>query len=449
MATINYSIKSKKSFAPIYVRMQHYGLFDFKTPLPIYVQSKNFDRKSQKIKRVSEVPNHEELNQSLIDLKNKLFSEFNNGIITGQNFTKKWFDNAINNYFNLSLNTKKSFEKIFFTDWCDHWIENIAPNYKISSDEYISESVLKHYKSFINVFKDFQDDEKIELKNITEELLDLFGEYLIHNRKYGYDYSKRLIKRLQFFCRQAALRGIDVNPQFESKVVLSKETKKDCVDPYLSPEEIDQIFNLDLSHDPKLDNARDNLIISVWTGLRVSDFLRLDINNIQEGNIEIQSTQKTGIGVIIPIHPMVQTILDKRNGNLPRTISDQRYNDYIKDVTKLAGLTNVIYGSKLLPLLDEKTKQPLKDESGKVISRKTLGDYPKWELVTSHIGRRSFATNLFGKVPNSVIMATGGWKSEQMMLSYIKKTKNDHVRILADYWNTQQTASSNLKVVNQ
>src|SRR5690606_6005738 len=292
---------------------------------------------SQKIKRVSEVPNHEELNQSLIDLKNKLFAEFNNGIITGQNFTKNWFDNVINKFFNLSLSTKNSYEKIFFTDWCDYWIENIAPNYKITSGEYISESTLKHYRSFINVFKKFQVNDKVTLKNITEELLDQFGEYLIIDQKYGYDHSKRLIKRLQFFCRQAELRDIAVNPQFESKVVLSKETKKDCVDPYLSPDEIDQIFNLDLSHDPKLDNARDNLIISVWTGLRVSDFLRLNINNIQEGNIEIQSTQKTGIGVIIPIHPMVQTILDKRNGNLPRTISDQRYNDYIKDVTKLAG----------------------------------------------------------------------------------------------------------------
>jgi len=445
MATINYSIKSKKSFAPLYVRMQHSGLFDFKAALPIYLEKKNFDSKTQRIKRVHEIPNHEDLNQALMNLKNKLFSEFNTGIITGQNFTKKWFDNVINNFFKLPNNDKKSYEKIFFTDWCDHWIEFIAPTYKISADKYISKSTLKHYKVFTNIFKKFQGDKKIKLKDLTEESLDQFGNYLIKDEKYGYEHSKRLLKRLQFLCRQAQLKNIEVNPQFESNIILSKETKKDCVDPYFSLPEIQKIFNLDLSHNDRLDNVRDNLIISLWTGLRVSDFLRLNVDNIQGKNIEIQSTQKTGIGVVIPIHPMVQAILDKRNGELPRTLSDQKYNEYIKEVAEIAKINNLIYGSKYQPLTDE-NGTPLKDENGKAVIRKVMGDYPKYELVTSHIGRRSFATNLFGKVPNSVIMATGGWKSEQMMLSYIKKTKNDHVHILAKFWNTP---NSNLKVVNE
>lgn len=447
MATIKFSIKSKKSFAPIYVRMQHSKLFDFEKPLPIYIEQKNFDSKNQRIRRVAEIPNHDELNLSLNNLRNYLFTEFNNGIITGESFTKIWFDNSILKFFNLKIEDKSNFERLFFTDFCDYWIKEISPTYKISSDKYIDKNSLKKYTTFISVFKSFQGKSKIKFKDISDLKLEEFGKYLIDDKKYGYDHAKRLLQHIQFFCRQAEKKGIEVNPEYSSKVILSKQTKKDCIDPYLTPEEIDTLFNLDLTNDEKLDNVRDNLIISVWTGLRVSDFLRLKIKNIQGNNIEIQSTQKTGIGVVIPIHPMVKQVLEKRNGNLPKTLSDQKYNNYIKEVAKLAGLNEVIYGSKSQVLLDD-NNDPLKDENGKNIIRKVHGNYTKHELVTSHIGRRSFATNLFGKVPNSVIMATGGWKSEMMMLRYIKKTKNDHVDVLAKFWNTQQTASSNLKVVN-
>jgi integrase len=70
--------------------------------------------------------------------------------------------------------------------------------------------------------------------------------------------------------------------------------------------------------------------------------------------------------------------------------------------------------------------------------RNVVGYYEKYKLVSSHICRRSFATNLFGKVPNHVIQAVGGWASEQMMLHYIKKTNTEHAEVLKDYWHKQQ-----------
>ena len=448
MATIKFSIKSKKNFAPIYVRMQHSKLFDFKYALPLYIEKKNFDIKTQRIKRVYEIPNHEELNQALSNLKNQLFAEFNTGIISGQNFTKNWFDNVVLKFFNIKTEDKSQFERIFFSDWCNYWIENIAPNYKISSEKYLEGKNLQKYTKLRAVFKEFEKGKKITFKSLDQSILDQFGNFLVKDKKYSYDHCRKVLQTFRFFCTQAEKKGIEINPEWNTTVILSKETKKDCVDPYLSPDEIQKLYSLDLSDNDRLDNTRDNLIISVWTGLRVSDFLRLKIDNIQGSNIEIQSTQKTGIGVIIPIHPMVQSILDKRNGNLPRSLSDQKYNEYVKEVAEIAGFNQVIYGSKTQVLTDENGNE-IKDHNGKKIIRKVMGEFPKHELVTSHIGRRSFATNLFGKVPNSVIMATGGWKSESMMLKYIKKTKNDHVEILAKFWSNQETPSNELKVVNQ
>jgi integrase len=50
--------------------------------------------------------------------------------------------------------------------------------------------------------------------------------------------------------------------------------------------------------------------------------------------------------------------------------------------------------------------------------------YKKHELITSHVGRKSFATNLYGKVSTPLIMSATGHKTEQTFLMYIGKTQS-------------------------
>jgi integrase len=103
--------------------------------------------------------------------------------------------------------------------------------------------------------------------------------------------------------------------------------------------------------------------------------------------------------------PMYRTL--KRLGwTFPPKISSQKYNDYLKEIGKLAGLDDVVEGDKI----DPNTK------------RKVRGRFKKFELLTSHIGRRSFATNYYGKIPTSDLMVLTGHKSEGMLLKYIRKS---------------------------
>ena len=79
----------------------------------------------------------------------------------------------------------------------------------------------------------------------------------------------------------------------------------------------------------------DWLIISCYTGQRVSDFMRFTKEQIriEEGKHLIEFTQKkTGKNMTVPLHHKVLKILEKRNGEFPRPISSQKYNDYIKKV---------------------------------------------------------------------------------------------------------------------
>jgi integrase len=186
--------------------------------------------------------------------------------------------------------------------------------------------------------------------------------------------------------------------------------------------EITKIYNHDLSKKPELDSARDNLIIGLWTGLRVSDFNnKLKIDNFDEDFIEIE-TEKTKTFVSIPVHWMIRDILIKRGGKLPEKVSDQKFNKHIKTIAAELKFDRMMMGG--VAKIDPVTK----------IKRKVVDLYPKHELITSHICRRSFATNNFGTVSNSTLMAICGWKSEEQMLDYIKKTNREHAEVLKKVW---------------
>ena len=92
----------------------------------------------------------------------------------------------------------------------------------------------------------------------------------------------------------------------------------------------------------------------------------------------------------------------------------------MKTVCMLANIDNKIRGRKQNP----------------DTNRKEFGMYKKYELITSHTARRSFATNLHSIVPNHVIMDIGGWQNEEMLLHYVKRTKNESAAALKELWTT-------------
>ena len=109
--------------------------------------------------------------------------------------------------------------------------------------------------------------------------------------------------------------------------------------------------------------------------------------------------------------------MEKYNGTLPPVISNQKFNDYLKDVAKAAELNGREHKSI--------TKGGI---------RRTV-THEKWELVTTHTGRRSFATNLYkAGFPSLSIMQVTGHKTEAAFLKYIKVTPREHAQKLKEFW---------------
>jgi integrase len=189
-------------------------------------------------------------------------------------------------------------------------------------------------------------------------------------------------------------------------------------------DELEKIENTTFKREA-LENAKDWLIIGCYIGQRVSDLLNLTSENliVKNGVEFIELTQKkTGKYVLIPLHWKVKQILDKRNGNFPRYLSDVKFNLHIKDVCKEAGINTPTEGGKMVK--NEKTK----------ITRKEYGKFPKWELISSHVCRRSYATNFYGEMPTSWLISITAHSTEKQFLEYVGKPAIDTAQQIAEFY---------------
>jgi len=145
---------------------------------------------------------------------------------------------------------------------------------------------------------------------------------------------------------------------------------------YLNREEIDRIYRLDLSDHSDLVPYRDMLVLGCLTGLRYSDFSIISPEDVR-GDMLYKKQGKTDSWVVIPLRDEAYEILVNRfKGRVPQTINSE-FNERIREVGKVAGLTTLI-------------KFSYKKGNQDIIQVK-----PKYEWMSSHTCRRSFCTNEF------------------------------------------------------
>lgn len=308
-----------------------------------------------------------------------------------------WLNDVIDRHLNPKKYAKKEKQSMF--EWIETWASNSKNSYH----------AIRPYYSTLKDLKEFRPD--LEWNQVDMPFFYDFMDYLI---KLGYSKNtiSSRIKNLKVFCNAALERNIHQNTAFKN----FKKTTEESFNVYLNDVELTSIFNLDLSMTLYLDRVRDIFLVGCWTGCRFSDLHKVTKDNMDSEYIHLEQ-QKTQKRVIIPLHTVVKSILKKYDGILPEMISNQKFNDYIKKVCEKAGFTEKI--SKGL------TKGGLRKTEVK----------EKWDMVTSHTARRSFATNLYKSgFPSISIMAITGHKTEKAFLSYIKVSQEEHAEMLKKHW---------------
>lgn len=216
------------------------------------------------------------------------------------------------------------------------------------------------------------------------------------------------IKNLKVFINEARERDIPVHPDVLKKSFSIMTEDTDQIS--LSVEELEKMFAYDYSDNKRLDQVRDTFLLACYTGLRFADLTLLTKENIiKEGKFLEISTQKTGAKVVIPLTKIVLKILEKYDGIPPTPISNQKMNEYIKEVGKDIGLIEIVKSKKT--------------RAGK----EEISQTPKYKLITVHTARRSFATNLYlAEMDTLMIMKMTGHKTERSFLKYIRVSEQDN-----------------------
>lgn len=431
MATVNYYFRGRESFGNITVRFTHTREIDLKYATEIGVPKKAWDPKKQRVKNIAEMKTAGKLNTKLIGLEAHILSSFNLAHIGGEEIDHKWLKKSVLKFFNRPLHEmseKKNLEtQVYLTDFAEKFVEEEMKSGKwkhARTKKPLSDTVIGQYERAIEKLKEFEaTNNKIKLRSIDLDFCEDYCEHLIE-KEYGLNTINRDITRIKFFCARAEEANLEVNKVYKNSNFSSPT--EETYSPYLNEQEIEDIWNLKIT-EPWLDNIRDWFIIGLNTGLRISDILgdknwpalSSEFLIEKEGANYIQrKTKKTKEIVTIPVRSRVQQVLDKRNGEFPEPVSHKHFNEHIKTICKDAGMTEEIWTS-----INDKDKD-----------RKVKGFYKKWEAVSSHICRRSFATNNLDKIPRSWIMKIGGWRTESAFLRYLKKSGTEYAEMVSEKW---------------
>jgi integrase len=277
---------------------------------------------------------------------------------------------------------------------------------------------IKGYNTTLNHLKTFKSETgyKLSFDKIDLSFYNKFVRYFQDKNQSTNTIGKN-VKNVKVFMKEAFKKGLTTNTIFQDEEF--KITEEDTDQIYLNTSELDIIYNLDLSDNKRLDRVRDIFIIGCWTGLRFGDLVQLNETNIIELDgkefLKIK-TIKTGELVIIPLHWTIKEILKKHNGNIPRVISNQKMNEYLKELTRKAEITNM---ERIV-----KTRGGLRVDSTS----------EKCELVTVHTARRSFATNMYmADIPTITIMKITGHRTEKAFLKYIRISPEENALKLAEH----------------
>ena len=204
---------------------------------------------------------------------------------------------------------------------------------------------------------------------------------------------KKKLENLTWFLRWARDNGYAVHPAFKTFTPTLKQTQKTIV--YLTKEELARIRDLDLSGS-KLDPVRDIFLFCCFSSLRHSDAYNLRRSDIKGDHMDV-TTIKTADSVTIELNDTTKAILAKYKDvpfpgdrALP-PYTNQAMNRSLKDLCQMAEIN-----------------EPIRITTFKGNVRKDTV-HPKWELVGTHTGRRTFIVHALslGIAPNVVMKWTG------------------------------------------
>lgn len=420
MATLKYIIRKNKSAVNkdgstiIFLRYSHGKSTYFSTKKRIPVEMWN--QQTQQVKR--SYKGFSTLNIYLSKFRQKIEDIVNKALIEDVDPTLDY----VRSKYDLNGNDAKQKinESLSFEKFTEIFMEE--------SKRIKKQSTIRGYVDFLRILNVYKKSRRIRVLNWSSFTMDWYYDFMdfyINERGANNNTFGKMIKTLKTFLNAATQQGYNSILDFKDKRF--KVYQEEVSHIYLNEEEIKRILDLDLSNNIKRKTIRDLFVVACYTGLRFSDFKQINEKNISNGRLKIK-TQKTGKYVVIPFHPIVKKIISSYGEVIPKSYCNPVINRELKKIGKLAGFFENIIQVRTHGIIRKETK------------------YKKWQLISTHCARRSFATNLFKQgFPTINIMKITGHKSEKTFMRYIKITEDEVAGMLENHWNENSEQILELK----
>ncbi len=421
---ISFALKSPRATkSPIYIIVTIKGA-RFRRSADISIETERWNEKTQSVRDLRNYPAPRALNTRLKAMRSaaeSLCEEVAAAPVlpTSEEFWRR---------FALKLDGVDQRQDITFTNYLEQYTARRKTTH--------AHNTAKQYLTAYNLLRAYEDHyhTQVRFADVSLRFYESFRKWML-DKGYNLNTLGTVIKSFKVAYRDARdVDGLHDLHETEKRGFSSANYAAKTV--YLSLEELQRIADLDITPEallatwPELrtDNIsmmanlrrkaeslnviRNKFLLGAYTALRVSDFNHLRDVHI-DGDYFRVTTQKTGAVVVIPIHPVIRRMLDA-GFDISTPITDQKINKHIKEIARMAGITQVVEGTKL------------------VEHRAVVGFYPKCDIITTHTARRSAATNMFkAGIPAISIMKITGHTTEKAFMKYIKITAEENAELMA------------------
>ncbi|RMZ60754.1 integrase [Chryseobacterium nematophagum] len=291
---------------------------------------------------------------------------------------------------------------------------HMTSQYLDAKKETLCLSTYRRYLVFFRLIEKFESfiTQHILLQDVNSEFIQSFYSFG-KSEQYSESTIKRTVEFVKTILNYAERMGLATHVR-NLEIPKNKNPKRVIT---LNEKELKKIKQTEVPADLQI--AKDWLLISCYTGQRISDFMRFNSNQLININGKICISfiqQKTGKEIILPLHPTVLDILAKNNNNFPKPLDRSLYNKHIKEIADLSGIKEFVNTRKRIGFRSREMQ------------------IEKFRNISSHIGRRSFASNFYGKIPTPLLMQATGHSSEKIFLNYINPVNHEGIMALGNYF---------------
>jgi integrase len=401
MASVNFYLKKaekKSGLSLIYLQLNYAGKKLIHS-VGERIERSNWNERKQRVKNNTHTTKDgsHSLNDLLDHLKNVCERTYNQEKVKGIPDAE-----VIKTTLSQAVNGQADSEKVSLVQLIEKFIANeIRFNGKGKQV-----NTLKTYRTTFNHLLAFEREIRypVTYERINMEFHNKYTSFL-ESRNLSVNTIGKDIKNIKTFMNAAVDFGYTNNEQFKKKrFCVPKEPTYSVA---LKEQEVLHLYHYDFTGNRRLEQVRDLFVLGCFTGLRYSDLTDIKRENIigENGKTYISRiTKKTEEPVTIPCNSIAQAILRKyenTHNSLPPQCSNQKFNDYIKEVCELAGLTE-----KSRLITDQKAEL--------------------YRLVSSHTMRRTWCTIFYLKGANILdLMKISGHRTQGSFEHYVKSSTKD------------------------